>query len=171
MLHNQKDHITNNFLKYLENTGLSTKSFKNYKSDIGHFTAWAIFKVKTFGTYAESLTDTVPFITDSFAKEYKKFLVENNIAKKTINRRLSTLRHLARFLIQNQILEYNFMDKIENLSFASKKNVMKNESSLLIEFRNHLKNQKVSKNTMKNYLSDINQFLAWLESQPLAINH
>lgn len=163
---NELDSIKKDFFKYLNNLGISAKSHKNYRSDISHFTNWIINKVKSFGSYSQNLTDTIPFLSHDVAVEYKNDMASDASAIKTANRRLSTLRHFARFLVTTQIVDSNFMDGIENITSAPKANT-NSEHPMLSEFRNHLEAQNVSKNTMKNYLSDIRQFLAWLESKQL----
>lgn len=155
-----------NILKNFENYLLSyahiaEKSLKFYRSDFNHFSAWLILKIKTLGVMAEDFTETIPFISKSLAKEYTKYLLANNIPSKTINRRLSTLRHLSRFLVYSQIIDTDFMEDQTNITNA--------QSSALDSiggFAQFLEREKVSKNTSRNYLSDIRQFLVWISSNP-----
>lgn len=164
MIDFELDSTKNDFLKYLSSLGLSQKSYKNYKSDLNHFMAWAILKIRAFGSYVENLTQMTPFLGQKLAVEYKTYMSENSFPKKTINRRLSTLRHLARYLVLSQIIDSDFMNEIENLSEATKKRSA--ASPVINEFRGYLEKEKVSPNTIKNYISDIRQFLAWLENNP-----
>ncbi len=157
------DKIESLFLQYLASLSISQKTLKNYKSDLLHFTGWLILKVRSYGVFAESLADSLPFIKNEVVSEYKNFLTQNHEPAKTINRRLSTLRHLARFLIQAQILDFDFMAGVSNIT--SSKNIKISQHPIVIEFQKHLESQNVSKNTIKNYLSDIRQFLSWLENQ------
>jgi len=160
---NQKfDLIKSEFIKYLDSCGLSPKSHKNYRSDLSHFTGWLILKVRSFGAFIESLTEAIPFIGTGTATEYKKYMIENKFPAKTINRRLSTLRHLSRYLLSSQNVEMDFMEDIENISGANKAKT--SVIPLISEFRSYLESEKISKNTIKNYLSDINQFMTWIES-------
>jgi len=166
---NELDSIKKDFFKYLNNLGISAKSHKNYRSDISHFTNWIINKVKSFGSYSQNLTDTIPFISHDLAIEYKNDMAKDASAIKTTNRRLSTLRHFARFLVSTQIIDSNFMEGIENI-LSTPKAKLSSEHPMLSEFRTHLESQNVSKNTMKNYLSDIRQFLAWLDTNQEILN-
>lgn len=162
MLQNSLDSIKNNFFDYLTNLGLSAKSHKNYRSDLSHFSGWVILKIRSFGSYIDSLTEAVPFLNQDIAKEYKSFMHENKIPVKTINRRLSTLRHLSRFLTSIEAMEKDFMTEVENISESNKRKV---KATPVIEgFRSYLVAEKISKNTIKNYLSDINQFMSWVEA-------
>ncbi len=155
--------INDNFTAYLQDLGISPLSLKNYKSDISHFTGWLILKTRVLGVSAERLTECFPFLTKNIGHEYRTFLLENSTPRPTINRRLSTLRHLSRFLTESQIINFDFMDNLENINSPAKKVVL---NPLLEDFEKHLKQNKASSNTIKNYLSDVRHFLTWLE-----INH
>ncbi|MEK7470837.1 MAG: site-specific integrase, partial [Patescibacteria group bacterium] len=94
--------------------------------------------------------------------------VENRVPVATINRRLSTLRHFGRFLTSYQTLDFNFMEGIENATSVKKPQA--NAISIINEFRAHLEAEKSSPNTIKNYLSDVRQFLSWLETNQETLN-
>lgn len=144
------------FLQYLEVVGVSKKSIKNYKSDLAHFVAWIALKLKTVGVSVESLNELVPFLGEKIANEYFDFLKSNSIPAKTINRKLSTLRQLSKFLVQSQILEADFMESVHNIPQIA-------EIDLLEKFREVLEKENVSANTSKNYISDVRQFLTWVQ--------
>ncbi|QQG41613.1 MAG: site-specific integrase [Candidatus Woesebacteria bacterium] len=169
MSDNLIDSTRNNFIKYLSSLGLSPKTHKNYRSDLGHFISWLILRVKSLGSYVTTLTEAVPFMNKNIVSEYKSYLIENNIPAKTINRRLSTLRHLTKYLAISNLISTDLMGGVENISDGIK--VIKNTSDPLIdEFRAHLETEKVSKNTVKNYVSDVRQFLSWLEANQKNLN-
>ena len=149
------------FYKYLYNLKISPKSHKNYRSDLNHFSRWLKLKLKSIGTYIESLSDAIPFLSTNLISDYKNFMIENSIPPKTINRRLSTLRHLSKFLVSTQIVDTDFLYSIENIS--SIKTFTDTASPLVTNFRSYLITEKVSPITIKNYLSDINQFVAWFD--------
>ena len=153
--------LTEKFFEYLSDRKLSRKTYKNYRSDISHFSGWLILVVRKWGVVASDLNDTIPFINKKLAISYKNFLVKNNSATKTINRRLSTLRHFANFLLKTQILDFDFMEEIANISSSLEFET----NSLLPKFEKHLNQEKASKNTVKNYTNDVKQFLSWLESK------
>jgi site-specific recombinase XerD len=157
------DKISNDFIHYLNNLGISNNSLKFYRSDLAHFTGWLLLKIRSLGAVAEQLIEAIPFINNRLANEYKEFLVLNNVANKTINRRLSTLRHLSRFFIQSQVLDFDFMEDLGNVGLQTLKS--KKVYPIFAEFEKHLHQEKVSPNTIKNYLSDIKQFISWLEQE------
>jgi len=150
------------FQNYLKTIGLSPKSLKNYKSDMSHFTGWAILKLKALGSYVESLEEITPFLSSKFIREYTGYMLENSTPNKSINRRLSTLRHLSKFLVGSQMIDFNFMDGIGNVGQVKKAD--SGSHFVIKDFQAHLEAQKISRNTIKNYVSDVNQFLIWLEN-------
>jgi site-specific recombinase XerD len=165
MPENKLDLIKREFIEYLSSRGLSPKSHKNYRSDLGHFISWAILKIRSFGSYAETLTEIVPFLCGDLAQEYRSYMIENSTPAKTINRRLSSLRNLSRFLIENKTLDFDFTEGLKNVGSNTKK--IATVSPVFNEFRSYLEEEKVSPNTIKNYLSDIKHFIDWLESNKL----
>jgi len=159
----QIDIITKNFILYLNSLNISKTSIKLYKSDLSHFAGWLILRTRAHGSYVENLTDATPFINKKTAHEYKEYLVNNQSPISTVNRKLSSLRHLGRMLEAEQAVGFDFMIGIEN---CEKQDTGK-ENIILSEFRNHLEDEKVSPNTIKSYLSDIKQFLSWYEKSQL----
>jgi site-specific recombinase XerD len=154
--------LSKQFKNYLlQNTNINVNSLKYYLSDISHFKAWFILKIRASGVFAETFIEAIPFINKHAANEYYQYLLQNNIPPKTINRRLSTLRHLARFFLLSQVLNFDFMTGISNVSLGENK---ADDMSVIEEFGMFLKDEKVSSNTHKNYMSDVKQFYAWLKN-------
>jgi len=148
------------FKNYLEVEGYSSTTIRNYLSDLNHFLSWLELKIKSrnlpyFQNEKENISS---YFTPKIAQEYKNFLYKNNLPPATINRRLSSLRVFAKFsLIQKWILE-NPTKNLKNEPLP------KTETKKILEkFREFLKKEKTSSNTIKNYLSDIKAFLTWLE--------
>jgi len=161
-----KDTAINNFLNNLLNEGKSKVSIKNYKSDISHFLAWATLKLKSFGTYAENVSEIVPFINQKFFNEYKDYMAENGINTKTINRRLSTLRNFSKFIYSTHLIDQDFMSGIQNVGIGMPTKVQKISQDIVESFRESLlTGKKASANTVKNYASDVKSFLAWIEQK------
>jgi len=166
----KSDFIKKEFIKYLGLRGLSPESFKNYKSDLSHFISWAILKIRSRGSYVESLTEIVPFLSLDLGSEYKSYMIENSVPAKTVNRRLSTLRNLARFLLENKSLDFDFSQGLKNIGSNLKEPAKVNP--IFNDFKSHLVSEKVSPNTIKNYISDVKHFLTWLEqNESGSMNH
>lgn len=162
----------NNFLTYLENLGVSKKTLKNYKSDLKHFTGWLLVKIRSWGATADNLSEAVPYLSSQIAKEYRAFLAQAQTPFKTINRRLSTLRHLSKFLRSQNLISQGFAAELTNVLPTSNiknihpKYIERHQIDHMMEsFASHLEKQKLSQNTIKNYLSDIRHFANYLKSQ------
>lgn len=157
----KNDNTVKEFLNHLLDQGKSSVSIKNYKSDINHFLAWATLKLKTFGTYAENLLEITPFIDSNFFSDYKNYMIKNSVKIKTINRRLSSLRNLSNFLFNSQVLDKDFMQGIQNVGIGLGTNSRLLDTEIVERFKAALEKEKVSDNTIKNYLSDVRSFLTW----------
>lgn len=159
--------LIKSFENYLLNSvKISKKSLKYYRSDLSHFVGWVFLKIKTLGILADDFNQAIPFLSHNLLKEYKSFLVLNKVALKTVNRRLSTLRHFSKYLILNDLLQFDFMDNIQNIK-KDESNLV--QDHLAKEFSKFLESQKVSQSTSKNYIADINQFISWINNQKSTI--
>lgn len=153
--------LNKQFKNYLlQNTNINVKSLKFYLSDISHFKAWLILKIRASGIFAESFIEAIPFIGKGIAHEYYQYLIKNGIPPKTINRRLSTLRHLSKFFLLSQVIDFDFMNGITNVSLDK----AGSDEDIIEEFSLFLKGERVSESTHKNYLADVKQFYAWLKN-------
>lgn len=160
--------LIKSFENYLiESIKISKTSIKHYRSDLSHFMSWVFLKIKTLGILAEEFNQAIPFLSNDLIKEYKSFLILNKVALKTINRRLSTLRHFSKYLVLNDILQFDFMEDITNVQNIESKLF---ENNLTKEFSRFLDSQKVSRSTSKNYIADINQFISWLNNNITSTN-
>jgi site-specific recombinase XerD len=162
MYGNNQDTTKKSFGNYLKSLDLSQKTFKNYLSDINHFSVWIADKLKTHGTYIEGLTDAIPFLNRELAEEYKSQMHLNGVPVKSINRRLSTLRKLAEYLLMDAELPVNFMDKVGNFALSTAK---RDYDAVIKDFLSFLSSNKATPNTLKNYLSDIRHFISWTSEQ------
>lgn len=138
-----------NFL--LQNQKVSQKTIRNYRSDLAHFVEWSTF---------ETVEELVKNFTANLVGQYKGWHMENKIPPATTNRRLSTLRNFAKFLKSNNLLFSNPTEIIENLKH-NEASVEEKLNQVLFEYKKSLLEQGVSKSTLKNYLSDTRQFLAF----------
>ncbi len=153
------------FKLYLKSRGVSPVTIKNYLSDFNHFWGWLIFSLKSQAIVfdPEKPETIVPKITPPIINDYKEFLLANKTPVKTVNRRLSTLRQWGECCLSHRWLRSNPAKKIINLPEKAQK-AKKASQDILIEFREDLKREKISPVTIKNYLSDLRHFLAFLEA-------
>lgn len=153
------DHLIKEFEIYLISENISSLTIKNYSVDLRNFLEWFILKLKTKQIsinedFPKTIVDKIDYST---IEDYINFLKSNNTPKKTILRRLSTLRRLGKFAVLNQYLKYN---PAQNLSNSQTQN---NKVKILDEFNSGLIRAGISKVTAKNYSSDIRQLLNFLE--------
>jgi len=150
-----KKSLENSFKLYLSTTrGLAARTVKNYLSDFRHFWGWLIL---TTQTPIEPKDNLIARITPSLLSRYKSYLLTNDIAKSTVKRRLATVRIFCQFCLDQRWLKQNPALKLENppSADAGEKEIHR----LLSQFGAYLKKQRASKNTVKNYVADVRQYL------------
>jgi len=166
LINKKIDSLIQKFSEDLKTFDLSKNSIRFYKSDISHFAAWLIFKMKSLGVIAEELNEVTPFLKPSFAHQYKNYLIINKVPAKTINRRLTTVRKFSGFLYRSKIVSFNFAQGIENVSTSTGRlSISSHFSSLITDFQQHLKKQESSAEAIESYLADVNHFFLWLEGR------
>lgn len=153
--------LPNDFEIYLKQEHrISGKTLRNYRADLLHFTNWSTKHLCSQGIFANSLDEILPHFSGQLVANYKGYHLETRVPESTINRRLSTLRNFGRFLDRSGKAS-NPTGLISNVKIEM--TWEEHSSFLLTEFEGHLKKEKVSKATLKNYLSDVKQFLAWIK--------
>lgn len=166
--------LPNQFRTYLRLNGASRSTIKNYLTDFNHFLAWLELTLRGQNI---ALNRSVPelivhYFDPNYLTRYKNYLLQNQLPISTINRRLSTLRNFGGFCVSQAWLTENPAKQIKNITLEEaegfypelkKKRVKKENERFLIEFRKDLEKEKFKPNTIKNYLADIKNFLAWAE--------
>jgi len=161
------------FLKYLNsgNKIPSVVSVKNYLSDLRHFFGWFLFRLKASQEYAELVnkSEFPELISNAFdsivVAQYRAYLEDNKIPMQTSNRRLSTLRKLARFFVSQRWISSNPTGNLRNITEKSttedKKYYIRKESDGLIldEYKKALQSQKLKDSQIGNILKDIKEFI------------
>lgn len=150
--------LPNQFKIYLKTQGNSPITIKNYLSDLGNFLNW--LHQSTGINHQIAGKSIFGLFTQETLEEYRQSLIRENIPSKTINRRFSTLRKFGQFGQSQQWLKKNPAKKIKNIPETEK---ISTSEQILEEFKNHLEKEKISRITIKNYLSDLRHFLTWLE--------
>ena len=98
------DDLLNNFLNYIQfERRFSKHTVKSYKTDLKQFFAYVSESYEIV-----SILEVNHIIIRSWIVELK----ENKISNKTINRKISTLKTLYKFLLKKNIIEVNPMLKI-----------------------------------------------------------
>ncbi|HSW97644.1 MAG TPA: site-specific integrase [Candidatus Saccharimonadales bacterium] len=139
------------FKKYLfsQKKRPSQATVKNYIADIRHFILW--FEEQYHVVFQATLIN---------AEHWQQFKVSkrNLLSTTSLERHLSSLRKFFQFFLETNIIQENPFDinKIKTEQAERDPWMIKN-------FKENLKKDKVSKITIKNYSSDIHQFLSWIE--------
>jgi site-specific recombinase XerD len=163
----------------IENTRINTNvekkreltriSVKNYLSDFRHFIGWLTLHLSSQQHISINFNESrfISLINRQTIKNYKSYLVENNIPVKTINRRLSTLRKFCSFCISQGWLKENPAKRVSNVGadFMSARKTGKHEglplqNDILQQFHQDLLKENFDKKTITSYLDDIREFLS-----------
>lgn len=152
--------LPKSFENHLKSRGVSQKTLRNYLSDLNHFIGWATFHLQSAGHTIQNVEDILPHFSGFLIANYKGYHLENSVAPSTTNRRLSTLRNFARFLLEAGYINTNPTQVVSNIRKDKSQEEWMEE--ILEDFKRHLEKEGVSKTTLKNYLSDTRQFLVWL---------
>jgi len=155
--------LLSSFRDYLISDKISSGSVRSYVSDCRYFFVWLISYLKTqntanFGPEKKSVSVVLSQINPKVLENYKKHLIKNYVPQKTVNRRFSSLRKLGEFCLAKSILKKNYFDTLKNIN---SKIPFPESKYHLAEFKTALQKNKLSKITVKNYLSDVRQFLSW----------
>ena len=146
--------LKRNYSSYLTLNNFSKSSIKNYVSDVTVFIRW-IQENENSGTDIYSYLDKNG---QSAVLKYRNSLSSVGTPKPTINRKLASLRHFSVYLFTTGATNTDLMQNVSNIHLHP----IKKNNPLIIEYTRHLKSRGFSKNTVKNYTSDINSFFAWL---------
>lgn len=150
------------FETYLKETlGVSGKTLRNYRADLGHFSRWAQTHLASQYFSVTDLEGLLPHFTGALIATYREHQVVSQVPQSTTNRRLSTLRNLSKFLVHAGFLQHNPAQLISNVKHEPSRE--EKIQAMVAEFAKHLEEEGVTRTTAKNYLSDVRHFLAWIE--------
>lgn len=143
--------------------GLSKVSVKNYLSDIRRFLDW-------LSQYQPQISSAVPqrLSSDHF-QAYLDFLTHQDLPHSTISRHFSSLRRFATFIeivYHQPPLIIPTITSPDSTPKAEPTSIQTSSPNLLSSFSQYLKDQQKSASTVRNYLSDIRHFLAWVDQHP-----
>ncbi len=142
--------LTAQFKNYLAKQKLSPATLKNYVSDVDQFLAWLA------GELQEAAIEPVQ-LTASVFQNYGRWLnaAENHIHPATAERYLSGLRRFGEFLNAAKLTDANPAADLKPTAIDPTLDQVVND------FRNELVRQNLAPSTVKNYVSDVHQYLLW----------
>ncbi len=136
---------------------LSPISLKNYISDYRYFTGWLI------ATYQNV---TVESVSETHLLAYKAYLQGQGLPRASVNRRLSALRAVYAFLVQQHIVTENPMKHIKNMTeHGNTPESSAHSPSILDEYAQFLVEEKYDPNHMDQILADNSEFLLFIHQQ------
>lgn len=164
------DEIIGKFKVYLNTENISKGSARSYLSDSRHFLGWLVSfleESKMLPSDHQSLiTDHLEFVNEKLLEAYKDYQMAINVPVKTINRRFSALRKFGTFCHVRLDFKMNKFDTLRNIS---KEDEAPKIDYRVEDFRLELWKNKAGKTTIKNYLSDVKQFISWCEKEKMQI--
>jgi site-specific recombinase XerD len=150
------------FKEYLTSEKISKGSIRSYLSDTRFFFAWLtdfLMVNKVIRKTNLSPPTLLGQINERLLETFKDSQL-NSAPTTTINRRLSSLRRFGAFL-EASSLQMNPFDTLSNVKEETEAD---KDPHRLEEFRLELWKKGLSKTTIKNYLSDVKQFIGWKEN-------
>ena len=164
------------FKEYLLAGNQKHVSIKNYLSDIRHFFGWLVSsdlqrsvvdsyesdKQKNVSKSSEIVPKQLEkLLTPAVINNYKNYFIANNLPRKTINRRLSTLRKFCSFCISQGWLKQNPAKKVTNIINTNNEITLPESSydGILKQFQSHLMSMNIDHITITNYLNDVRELL------------
>ncbi|OGG13668.1 hypothetical protein A2875_04025 [Candidatus Gottesmanbacteria bacterium RIFCSPHIGHO2_01_FULL_46_14] len=149
------------FFSFLTAQGASRKTQKNYWSDVAAFISWFIAATSPSINQQNNHPGLLlQALLPNHINDYLQYQLQQKISTATINRRLSSLRIFFNCALEMTWLSYHPMEGIANIKMGHPDGPS-THIALLKQFEEHLKNQQIGKATIKNYLSDVRQFLRW----------
>ena len=142
--------LTAQFKDTLSRQKLAPATLKNYVSDVDRFLEWLA------GELQETAIQPVQLTAEVFPN-YLRWLNDsrNDINSATAERYLSSLRRFGNWLVQSGRCLNDPAAKLGGLK------IDQTLEQTLAEFKNTLVQQKLSASTIKNYLSDVKNYLLW----------
>ena len=157
-----QDILKSAFITFLTANGASTKTQKNYWSDVQDFVSWFIAASMPVGEHRNNHPRLLfQALSRNHIEQYVQHLARQKISGATINRRLSSLRMFFSCCLEMMWLSYHPMEGIANIKTARPVGLARH-TSLLEQFEDHLHGLHVGKATIKNYVSDVRRFLPCL---------
>jgi site-specific recombinase XerD len=147
---NNNHELTRNFEGWLTRQNLSPASVRNYVSDINGFLEWLA-----------NLPLPERQFTSQVIDQYRQHLVKIQKPLTSANRSLSSLRRFGTYLAEANLAAQDPTLDLRNIT-QEELTTPPPRQSLTQQFAHSLAREQLAEATIKNYVSDVNQFFAWL---------
>jgi site-specific recombinase XerD len=152
--------IEKRFNDFLNIQGVSDKTVSNYCSDVRHFMEWVTTNNGSIASGVQNTSAFFSLITPELLSSYRDTQVTTGIPTSTINRRLSSVRMLFKWATDARVTLTNPTQSLRNINNPVTVPVQTMEG-ILGAFEQSLRLEGAADNTIKNYVSDVQQFLIW----------
>jgi site-specific recombinase XerD len=156
--------IETKFNSFLNDQGISDKTISNYRSDSKHFLEWAITHNASVFSNVENYTTFFSLVTPEFLSAYRDLQLSTGVPAATVNRRLSSIRMLFKWATDSEIITTNPTLTLKNSTIPTDSSTQTIEG-MLGAFEQSLRHEGAADSTVKNYVSDAQQFLLWLANR------
>jgi site-specific recombinase XerD len=155
------------FKLMLQAENAAPATVRNYFCDANNFINW-LANIYGISNLNEP-SFVCKYITIETIKDYKNSLINGNAGAKTIKRKLSSLKKLVKFAQSHGWIENTRQQSVQVLTaeeFIFGSNNLQSPVEIVIQnFRNYLTKQRISQISVKNYASDIRDFLEWINQR------
>ncbi|MFA6518266.1 MAG: site-specific integrase [Candidatus Shapirobacteria bacterium] len=136
--------ISNSYRAWLSSKSYSDSTIRNYLSDLY--------------TYFDSVGQGNPFDSKVISDFVNKVSANSNY-----RRYLASLSSFCQFALDQKLIDHNPLKKIRH-SLASPP--PPTPDALISQFATYLSTHHATPSTIKNYISDLRQYITWTNSQP-----
>lgn len=149
------------FRSYLISQSATESTIKNYLGDLKYFLSFLRGTlIKNGIALDENIYELLHLLTAAELDNYVNFLKTQGLSVPTVNRKISSLKSYFQLAYHQGWIDINFT---KHLSFI-KNEVRLSLKSLLSGFEEDLRREGVGLVSRKNYLSDVKQFITWLNA-------
>jgi site-specific recombinase XerD len=152
--------IETKFNSFLNNQGVSDKTISNYCSDVRYFMDWVTTNNASMFSDVQSPSAFFSLITPELLSAFRDTQVTIGIPTSTINRRLSSIRMLFKWATDAGVTFTNPTQTLRNINTPIDVPAQTMEG-MLGAFEQSLRLEGAADSTIKNYVSDVQQFLIW----------
>lgn len=155
------------FRLFLDSENISKGSIRSYVSDVRFFLNWftsflVTNRIFSFDQNIDEISTVLKRVNQMTLDAFKNYQVDKNVPLKTINRRFSSLRRFGLFSQAQNWSSENPFDTLKNISISKP---FPEDKHHFTEFEVDLWKNGATKLTIKNYMSDVRQFVSWSEKQ------
>jgi site-specific recombinase XerD len=156
--------VEQTFISFLKTQNVSEKTQTNYIGDVRHFFDWLGQIFKSLAN-DQDLSTVLKNVTGQTIEDYKNNQIKTNSPTATVNRRLSSVRLFFRWANETGLLPTNPTLQTKNIVSVSNTPEISPES-LIGLFEKSLRDEGAADVTIKNYVTDVSEFISWLNRTP-----